>query len=315
MSFTLRQLHCFLAVAEAGSFSAAARQMNIAQPALSQAVKELEGALDMRLFDRTTRRVELTEAGAEFRGTAGKVVEDLDQAVRDMRDLAARRRGRVRIAAPPLLASAVLPRAMAEFRELHPGVTVELADLGTDQIVERVRSGQADCGLGTFPPSGQGVERVALMRDSLMVFAAAGTALAQGTGPVPWTALDGLPVITLTRESGIRLLVEIGFESARVALRPAFEVSQITTALSLVEARLGVAVLPTYALAALRDGMVVSRPMTGPAIDRDVTLIHPTGRSPSPAVAAFAGVLRRTVQRQFPGRGPAHATGRRPQEG
>lgn len=80
MNITIRQIEAFLKVAEFGSFTRAAERLHVAQPALSQHVRDLEGELGIRLFDRTTRRVELTEGGREFRNTAAKIVEDLERA-------------------------------------------------------------------------------------------------------------------------------------------------------------------------------------------------------------------------------------------
>lgn len=299
MKITIKQIEGFLAVADLGNFSRAAKRLNIAQPALSQAVKDLEAELAVRLFDRTTRRVELTDAGREFRHSAAKALEELEHAVESVHELAERRRGRLRIAAPPLLATVVLPQAIAEFQKRFPGISIQLADVGTEQIVEAVRSGNADCGLGTFSPAEDGIERVPLVRDSLMLFCDHRSSF-KGATTVRWRELEDQPLITLTRDSGIRLLVEIGFEASEIALKPAYEVSQVTTAIALVEAGLGVAVLPTYALAAARYRKVAGKLLTEPNISREVVMIHATGRSISPAVSAFASVVRCYAQQLTP---------------
>jgi DNA-binding transcriptional LysR family regulator len=299
MNVTIRQIQAFLAVAEFGSFTRAAERLHLAQPALSQHVRELEEALGIRLFDRTTRRVELTEGGREFRGAASKILEDLELAVRNANDLAERRRGRLVIAAPPLLAAVILPQAIAEFRSRHPGIQVNLIDARTDQIVESVRSGRADCGLGTFSPAEDGIERAPLARDSLMLFCSHSSEFF-GRNEVAWNDLNGHPLVTLTRDSGIRLLVEVGYEAAELPLKPAYEVSQITTAIALVEAGLGSAVLPTYAWAAAQYRKVVAKPLRKPSISRDIVMIHASGRSVSPAVSAFESIVRRYVQRLAP---------------
>lgn len=299
MRITLKQIEAFLAVADSGNFSRAAVSLQSAQPAVSQAVKDLETELGVRLFDRTTRRVELTDAGREFQASAEKIVEDLGHAVTNLNDLAERRRGRIRIAAPPLLAAAVLPEAIAEFRREAPGIDVDLVDASTDEIIDAVRSGRAECGLGTFPPGGDQLERQSLARDELMLFCHADAPLA-ARDRVAWSDLAGEPLVTLTRGSGIRLLTEVGFETAGIGLVPSHEVSHVTTAVALVEAGLGVAVLPTYALAAARNGALVGRPLAAPTIAREIQLIHASGRSVSPAVAAFTPILRRCVQRLKP---------------
>ena len=299
MKITLKQIECFLAVAEHGSFSGASKRLNTAQPALSQAIKDLEAELGVRLFDRTTRRVELTDAGREFQQSAAKVIEELEHAVESVHELAERKRGRLTVAAPPLLAAVVLPQAIAEFRRRFPGISVQIADVGTEQIIESVRNGKADCGIGTFQPSEEGIERVALVRDSLMLFCDEASPL-NGSEPVCWSELADYPLVTLTRDSGIRLLVEVGFESCELPLKPAFEVAQVTTAIALVEAGLGVAVLPTYALAAARYRKVNGRQLVEPVISREIVMIHASGRSVSPAVQAFSQVIRRFAQQLTP---------------
>src|SRR5882762_618159 len=289
MNITIRQIQSFLNVAALGSFTRAAEKMHTAQPGLSQQVRDLEAELGIRLFDRTTRRVELTEGGAEFRNIAAKIIEDLEAATRNAHELAERKRGRVIVAAPPLLASAVVPRAIADFRNKYPGIDVRLIDARTDQIVESVRSGQVDCGIGTFHAGEEGISTTLLARDSLMVFCTSIHPLAHRQ-VVNWRELDGLPLITLTRDSGIRLLVEVGFETSQIRLVPAYEVAQFTTALAMVDAGLGIAVLPTYAWAGAR-GMKISAALLNPGIARDIAMITRTGRSIPPAVSAFARSL------------------------
>lgn len=289
MNITLRQIQSFLQVAALGSFTRAAEKMHTMQPALSQQVRDLEAELGIRLFDRTTRRVELTEGGAEFRNIAAKIIEDLELAARNAHDLAERKRGRVVVAAPPLLAAAIVPRAIADFRSKYPGLEVRLIDARTDQIVELVRSGQVDCGIGTFDAGEDGISSTLLSRDSLIVFCAANDPLARRKA-VTWRELDGLPLITLTRDSGIRILVEVGFETAQIRLVAAYEVGQITTVLAMVEAGLGIAVLPTYAWAGAR-GMKISSVALDPAISRDIAMITRAGRAVSPAVSTFARFL------------------------
>lgn len=295
MAVTLRQIQAFLAVAELGTFTKAAERLHMAQPALSQLVRELEHELGIRLFDRTTRRVELTEGGREFQGASAKIVHDLELAIQNANDLAERRRGRITVAAPPLLAAAILPEAIAEMRERYPGIRIALIDARTDTVVEAVRIGRADCGLGTFAAVEDGIERIPMARDNLMLFCSPSSRFASAA--VDWRELQSEELIALTRDSGIRLLVEVAYETVGMPLTPAYEVSQITTALALVEARLGVAVLPTYARAAAPHRRVIARPLSNPAIARDIVMIRPSGRSVSPALAVFETILRRYARR------------------
>ena len=299
MNVTLRQIQAFLAVVDLGNFTRAAARMNMAQPALSLTIRELEAELGIRLFDRTTRRVELTAAGADFTYSARKLIDDFELVMRNARELTERKRGRIVIAAPPLLAAMILPGAIADYKSTFPGIDVRLIDTQTDKIVHKVRSGEADCGVGTFNESENGLERQLLVKDALMVFCSRPSPLSKAR-QVPWRALSEHPVIAMTRDSSIRLLAERAFEAAGQTLRPAFEVSQMTTAVMLVEAGLGVAVLPTYVWSFARDHKVISKPLVEPLVSREISMVHAAGRSLSPAAESFAPFLRRHARLSLP---------------
>ncbi|GAA0605137.1 LysR family transcriptional regulator [Paenochrobactrum glaciei] len=295
MRIALKQIEAFLAVAEHKSFSAAARHMGVAQPALSTMIREMESELGVRMFDRTTRRVELTQAGEEFRASSSKVMEDLGHAIQNTRDLAARKRGRIRIAASPLLSSAIVPFAIAAFHKDYPGINIEVLDAPNQDIREEVVANNADCGLGTFSAHEEGIERTVLMRDNLGLFMPADHPLA-GNAFVRWDDLPQWPLIAMSRNSGIRRLMELGAEQASQILHPKFEASMVTTALAFVGAGLGVAVLPTYAMSRADQYNLVSRPLVDPTVSRDLCLIRASGKSLSPAVSSFISVLRNHLQ-------------------
>ena len=290
MNITIRQLQAFLQVADAGNFTRAAERMHVAQPALSQHVRDLEDELSIRLFDRTTRRVELTEGGREFRHRAEKIVADIEHAARSAHEYAERKRGRITIAAPPLLAATILPWAMAEFARDFPGIEANLIESPSDRIVEQVRAGDIECGLGTFRSGEPGISRRVLCTDSLAVFCSNTHPLAKQKR-LNWRELEGLPLIAMTRDSNIRLLAELGCETAKTALIPRYEVSHITTALAMVEAGLGVSILPTYAQVAVRDARLKAIPLHRPQMTRDIVLITQSGHSPSPGLQSFTRYL------------------------
>jgi DNA-binding transcriptional LysR family regulator len=299
MNITLRQLHGFRAVAELGSFTRAAERLKIAQPALSLGIRELELELKLRLFDRTTRKVELTSAGREFLQSVDKLISDLEIAVKNAQDWADRKRGRCIVAAPPFLAAMIIPAVISEYNAAYPGIDVRVIDAQTDVIVEKVRSGAADLGVGTFPPAEEGVRRDLLFKDTLM---AMGSPRLSGmrSNRMTWRDLLRLPIIALTPESGIRQLMDQTFEKLDQNVRPAYEVSHITTAVMLVEAGLGVAVLPSYAWGFANTFEIIAKPLLDPAVTREVTIIRPDGRSLSPAADAFARLLHKQAKNALP---------------
>lgn len=295
----LRQIKCFQAVVELGNFSRAAERLHTSQAGVSHAIHDLEALLGTRLFDRTTRRVELTEAGQIFAAGVLPGLAEIERAVESVRDLSELRTGLVRIAAPPLLGATVLPRLLQEVAKLHPSLRLRIEDVGTDLIVPRVRNGLYEIGIGTFNADEEGIDRQHVLSDRLMVFIEMDHPF-KSLEEVDWKALHDQRVITLTRESNIRLLTEIGFETAGLPLRPHLEVHQIHTALSLVESGAGVAVLPTYAFAALNGRKIAARPLIGPAITRQVSIITARERTLSPATTAVRPLLRKILREMVP---------------
>ncbi len=299
MNITLRQLHGFKAVADLGTFTAAAQRLNVAQPALSLNIRDLESELGAKLFDRTTRRVELTAAGREFLQSVDKLIVDLERAVQNARDLADRKRGRLVVAAPPLLAALIVPGAVADYRKRFPAIEVSVIDAQTNIIVDKVRSGEADCGIGTFAEAEEGIRREILFEDALMAWCPAQSQCARSSR-LAWKDLPAGQLIAMTRDSRIRFLVDQAYQSIGQTVRPAYEVSHMTTAIMMVEAGLGVAVLPAYVWGFARVLNVVSKVLSEPEVRREVAIIQASGRSLSPAAEAFLTYLGKRAHAALP---------------
>ena len=150
INLSLHQLEAFVGVARYGGFTRAAERLFTSQPGLTLLIRQLEEELQVRLFDRTTRRVELTSAGLELLPVAERVFAELELTVQNLRDLGNVRRGRVVVAALPSLSATLLPQALALFNTQYPDVKVLLRDGAAGEIVEMVRAGHADFGVGTF---------------------------------------------------------------------------------------------------------------------------------------------------------------------
>lgn len=281
---SLRQIEAFLAVAEAGSFSSAARRVGSTQPALSQAVRDLEDALGLSLFARTTRRVDLTDEGIALRERLSNGMAILDDAFSRSRDVAALRSGHLKIAAPPLLAATVLPPLIASFAAVHPGLTFDLADVVSADIPRRVRSGLADVGIGTFGPTEQGIDRRLLLTDTMSLICPKGHALARQS--LCWDDLKGHSVIGLDHGSNLRLLADVGLQSAGLDTAPRMVVRQVATALSLVEAGLGIAIFPSYVIKG-REDRLACIPLDQPRLLREIVIISAPDRVHPPAVTAL----------------------------
>jgi DNA-binding transcriptional LysR family regulator len=288
MNLTLRQLHAFIAVAELGSFTAAAGKLHLTQSALSVLVRELELQLGTRVFDRHTRRVLLTEAGAELLPRAARVLAELEQAVAEVGALRDKRRGRLRLAMPQLMASTLGARAIAAFHAQHPDVSIELHDTPTDQIVSTVLSGRVELAISVDVPAVEDIERRVLMRDRHWLVCPAGHRLA-ALPKVRWKDLKGEPFIAPTRDF-MRWLAPL-LSSAELMPQLAHTVAYVSTALGLAASGLGVTMVPTYGQPLARAWGLVCKPVVAPVFERDVQIYSNRGRSLSPAATAFVKVL------------------------
>ena len=144
MNLSTRQLRAFLALAEQRSFTRAAEQCHLSQPAFSALIRSLEDALGARLFDRDTRSVQVTPEGRLLEDAARRLLSDVDSLLANLNDHVQRRKGRVSVAALPSLAAGWLPQLFAEFRRLYPGIALNLIDTLSDNCLELVRAGKVD---------------------------------------------------------------------------------------------------------------------------------------------------------------------------
>lgn len=291
MNVSLRQLRAFVEIARRKGFTAAAQRLNLTQSALSHLIRQLEAELGVRLFDRSTRSIALTAAGTELLQNAERILTDVENVVSGLRDLVAKRRGRVTVAAPPVLAASLIPVAVAQFKALYPQVGVRLLDVLTADILEAVRTGEADLGVGTFRKTEPEIRLDTLYEDRLMAVLPATSRFARKRR-VTWTDLRDLPLIMMSSKSAFHSLVERAANQAGLQSVPAYEVGYMGTAIGLVEAGLGVAVLPAYARSMVDSRKALVRPIDGPAVTREVAIASRAGRSLSPAADRFAAVLR-----------------------
>jgi DNA-binding transcriptional LysR family regulator len=295
MNVTLRQLRAFVAVARLGRFGLAAERLHVTQSALSMLIRELEGQLGLRLFDRHTRMLRLTEAGAELLPVAERMLADLEHAVAASRELSSLRRGRVTVATSTVLAATLLPWAAKKFAERHPGIAFSLRDVAEQDIRPRVKSGDADLGVGTTIEPDPEIAEEPLLEDALSAVIGERHPLAE-RATIGWRELGDYPLILLGRGSPIRALQDRALATAGFTGEPAFEVSFSSTAISMVAAGLGVAPLPVNARQVTQRVKVQMRPLVRPAVSRRVTVLRRRAASLTPAAAAFEVFLRDYVR-------------------
>ncbi|QQP88296.1 LysR family transcriptional regulator [Skermanella sp. TT6] len=290
MSVELRQIRAFIVVARFGSFTRAADLLNLTQPALTVQIRRLEQTLAVKLFDRNTRAVELTRIGRELLPVLTRLMGEMDAVVAGTREMAAMRYGVVRIAALPSVAATVLPPLIARFREGHPLIRVVIRDSVVERINAMVRDESVDLGIGADLEPEAGLTSVPLFEDEMRAVVPATHPLSRER-EVMLERLAGEPLILMDMSSSVRRLTDRAFADLGHLVAPAYEVTYMSTALGLVRAGLGIAILPSTAIELRLDPAIPSLRIVEPRLRRSITLVLKAGRSLPPAAEAFRTLL------------------------
>lgn len=245
----LRALRYFVAVAEARSFTRASETLHIAQPALSRQIQQLEASLGVRLLQRNSRPLRLTDAGRLFHEQAVQVLARVEQLRTSTRQLALNQRTTLSIGFVASTLYGGLPELVRRLRALRPEVDVRLLELTSLQQIEALKEGRIDVGFGRVRIEDAAVERLVLREERLVVAAPRGSALASDDRPLRIHELAGQPLLVYPSEprpsfadTVLRLFQDHGVRPARVQ-----EVRELQSALGLVAADSGICVVPESA--------------------------------------------------------------------
>ena len=299
LDVTVRQMRAFVAIGRLRSFTRAAAMLHSTQPALSARIRELEATLDLRLFDRNTRSVSLTQAGEQLLPVVEQVLVDLGSVLERAKAVSTRNTGRVSVAALPSSASGLLPETIARFAKLHPGVTLSLRDALADRILELIRNRDVDFGVTSAAVRDATLEFLPLGRDRIVAVMRRGHALSRRRG----LTLDEIvehPLILMDRDSSVRHLVDATYAASGRMPAPRFEATFMATAVALVRAGLGVALLPSSAQEVRTARDLAVRIVHAASLERDIGVLHLRDRSLSPAARAFIGVLADVARVRLP---------------
>jgi LysR family carnitine catabolism transcriptional activator len=290
MTAELRHIEAFLAVARCGNFTRAASELHVSQPALTVQIRQLESALGVRLFDRNNRTVGLTQPGRELVAPFERVLLDVRSIVEGAHDFAAHRRGVVTVACLPSIAAELLPRAIADLATRHHGITVRVRDVVAARVLELVKSGEVDFGLGSAARVDRELTDHPLLADRLSAFVAKAHPLAD-KHQVTLREVAGYPLILTGPDSSVRELVERVLQKEQFSVTVAQEATYMTTALGMAAAGLGIAILPHAAIASAPAG-VRRVGIRNPALTRRIAIITKAGRSLQPAAQKLVDVLQ-----------------------
>jgi DNA-binding transcriptional LysR family regulator len=288
----LRQLEAFVTVARRTSFTRAAGELHLTQPAVTRQIAALEAELGALLFDRLGKSIQLTGAGETLLGYAEHILRLTDEAQDALEELAAGRVGRIAIGAASTLATYVLPPLLTQFRQEHPGIELSLRTGLSARVRELVLSGVVDIGLVTTegePAEQEGV----LVSESLGVYETVlavppGHKLAtQATATV--TELTGEPLLAMTAGTNLRTYAEHVLADAGVAASVTMELDSVEAIKRMVEAGLGVSLLPRVAIATeVAAGRLVALTLTGiPLPERHIVVLRRRDKHQTAPLLAF----------------------------
>jgi DNA-binding transcriptional LysR family regulator len=293
MNFDLSDLRAFVASADFGSFRAAADSLNISPSALSRRVEKLESALGVRLFERTTRKMELTVAGRSFVEKARNVLAELESSLFGMEDLGRRLTGLVTIACVPSAVSFFLPNALKAYHQTYPGIRVRLIDETSSVVFLAVARGEADFGLTYIGTQEPDIEFTPILQDPFVLACQRDHPLA-GKRSVSWAEIAQYPdYMLLAQGSGNRTLIDNALANA--VRQPSWfcEVQHVPALVSMIEAGLGIGIVPKLALPRDRHRSLVSIPVTGPSVVRTLGVIRRKNRPLTVAAQHFFDLLVR----------------------
>jgi DNA-binding transcriptional LysR family regulator len=292
---TFGQIRAFVTVASTGSFTRAADVLHLSQPALTNRIRQFEDELGLRLFDRNTRTVELTPLGRDLLPTFRRVVGEFETAVVNARDSVDRVKGVIRLACLPSCAASLLPNVIRDFQQENPGVTFIVRDVVNSNIVALVRSSDADFGIAVKEDMHSDLEWTHLFSDRLhVVYARSGPS--RDRTACCAELLANQPLILMSRGSSVRERVDEGLASLGIPSLATCEVNYMATAVALVQAGLGVTILPSTAVELKTQADVRSYPIEEPGFAREIALVRRKGSALHPSAEAFIDRLTAAAQ-------------------
>ena len=289
----LQQLRYFVRVAETGKFTAAARDLHVAQPSISKQVRKLEAELGAVLLERRKTGIALTDAGAILLPWAKRVLGDLDGARSEVASLTSLERGRLSVGATPSVSTVLLPRVLAAFHSEHPGITINVVEAGSRDLVDRLASGVLDLALVILPvPRAELFETVPLIREELVLAVAKKHPLARRK-TVRVSDLRGVPLVMFRDGYDLRSATITACEQAGFHPTFAIEGAEMDGVLRMAAVGIGVAVVPSMVVE--RGGPLVAIRIVQPTLSRSVGVAFRRDRHHSRAADAFVARLRASL--------------------
>jgi DNA-binding transcriptional LysR family regulator len=281
-------LRVFVTVAECGNIRDAAERLLRTQSAISMTLKQVEDHLGAPLFEND-RKSSLTQLGQFVRGVATVLLRDHDAAISLIEGHASGQSGHLRIASVPSVAALLIPELLRGFLAARPLAKVDLIDTDSADVRHLVRTGQADIGIASAPDADEGLTFAPLFEDQMKLVCQSDAALTLSRAPLNWSDLQGTSLIL--NETTNRIAAS---EFRALAVRSTLRVRNVTSLLAMVQAGVGVTLLPGLATVSLPPALM-ALPLADTNCTRQVGLLLRNGRVQSPIAAEFRQHLDRSI--------------------
>jgi DNA-binding transcriptional LysR family regulator len=301
MNITSRQLKAFLLTARYQSFSRAADHLFITQSGMSVLVRELEEQLGFRLFQRTTRKVTLTEFGSRFLPVADRSVVELEAAASSIGRSLASPRSTLAFGAAPFIAGDILPQAIAAFAASGARLDVRLVDAKLPVLVQLLQSGELDVALSASEHNFAGLQKAPLVGFPLVLIAAKSLPIEE---PVRWADAVRMRLVGYRTENPVRQLVDHALRAAGRHTPPEVLCNYLETQIAMVEVGSGVAVVPSFAAASCAKRDIAVYRLTDPVVSGTLYYLVKRSHKLPPGSEAFIAFLRDLIGRSQDGGRP-----------
>ena len=293
----IRQLEIVRAAAERGSFTAAARLLNVSQSAVSRQVLLLEEELGEPLFLRLGRKVRLTAAGTALLDLSRRVLTDVRETTASIVDQQQTLAGTLHLGGGMTVCLHVFPQLLKEFRRRHPKVDVKLTTGATPMLLERIRSGVIDVGLLTLPVEGADLVQVPVMREELLLVMHPSHKLAKLRRITP-ADLARQTWVLFERGSSTRRVIDEMMEREGIRPRIVMETENVEILKALTMIGMGLTILPYQALVQeVRTGALRCKRITGETMVRETGWVYVRGTRVPRMVQHIFDAFRRTMLR------------------
>lgn len=290
----IRQLRAFIAIAEAGTFTAGAERVHVTQAAVSMQIRQLETETGAKLFIRAPRKVILTEAGDKLLQRARHILREHDAALEEIAELAGAKRSRLRIgSASAGVSTDQLPWILKELQKHHPHADTSVTSGTSELLVQQLLAAELDIAFVSLPVEARGIQTERLNEDQLVAIASPRHRLARQK-TVSAYALAGEKLILGERGGNTRRLIDEFFAQAGVRPTVAMELSRLAAIKRMVEEDMGVGIVPLQSVHdEVKKGRLVRWWIEGAQINWELGLARLTGGYDSPILQTFIGLCHK----------------------